>query len=373
MSPSTYLNLMYILVGIIIAVGVIILAVNLGGANSRRRKDPVRALSGTLPPEHEAKYEYSPSIIWYLIAFCAGFMVVLMLISPIAFPGSPIPAWVSIGMPALLVFCLVMIALSRGRKLTFDEKELTVNKCGVLFEGAKEVAWKQSFTIAWSEVENVEYSRNNLFVITTTAGRRLGVRPFFYNGGSMCGCNSVEIGMRMDYYARYFGHGEQDIKRMPEDHSYLIELLVPIAYSIVAAVLISCVYLLSVFVDYDKDDTDDTFDTEIYDPMEYLQSYVENTSAELPYYVFDSSLLFSDIQLGDDYLTEYYECNEDYYDMDFFQQTIYEDPGAIIDLADSGTIQFFSLLKENNRGYRAIYTGMTTGKTATLTFEPVEL
>lgn len=364
MRESLYLTLVDVLAGIVIVAGLILLACVIGGANRRRRKDPVRALSGSLPPEHSAKYEYSTSAVVILCIFVVALFWLMVLLSPVLFPNNdPIPLWVNIGLPVLLAFLVVLYFLINGRCLTFDEKELVVEKCGVLYDGNRISAKKQSFNIAWSEIESVDYSRKNIVIITTTGGCRMGVRPFLYSGGAMRGCNTVEIGMRIDYYAHYFGHGEQDIKRMSDHSRYPIEVDALFAYAGIGVVVCIVISLLGSFISSDSGE---------YDPLEYLQSNVENTLEGLPY-ALDSTLTFSDVQLDDNYYTEVYECNENYYNMDTLQQMLADDPGNLIDLNDSNTIQLFSLLKDANRGYCAKYIGTTSGKTASFCFELEEL
>lgn len=226
-------------------VGVVLLAVTIGGANGRRRRDPVKALGGTLPPEHEAKYEYAPSTVLLMSFLMTVFLWVFGLLSPYLFPGSgPLPAWMTYGCPALAVVLGLWYVIGGRGAMVFDEEKLDVAKCGILYEGDRQVAWKQSFNLAWSEMESVDYSRNDLVLITTTDGRRFGVRPFLFAGSSMRGCNTVEMGMRIDYYARYFGHGEHDMERMEEKYVYPIEVTYPVIYSVVGVVLVIIVDII---------------------------------------------------------------------------------------------------------------------------------
>jgi len=228
-------------------VGVFLFALTVGGANGRRRKDPVKALGGTLPPEHEAAYEYAPSTVMLMVLLMTLFLWIFGLLSPYLFPGSdPVPAWMTFGLPVLAVVLWIVYIIYGKGAMVFDEEKLDVAKCGILYEGDRQVAWKQSFVLAWSEMESVDYSRNDLVLITTTDGRRFGVRPFLFAGSSMRGCNTVEMGMRIDYYARYFGHGEHDMERMEEKYYYPLEIKYPVIYGAVGIVLLT---LSSIIID----------------------------------------------------------------------------------------------------------------------------
>ena len=349
MSPDTF----YLLAGIIIFGGVIGLAIALDGANCRRRKSPVKALSGTLPPENSAPFVYEPSPGVNLSIYAVIFFLAIVLFS-VLFTSDIPPKWVIYGCPILLAILILVKINIKGKKLIFNEQNLEVQKCGILYKGDIIVAKKQSFTIAWNEVEHVDYSRNNIFVIHTTDNRRLGVRPFLYGGGSMRGCNSVEIGLRMDYYARYYGHGENDIPRQSKAAFFFADFWAPILYSIVTFFVI-VIGVISV----DTDVTDD------YDPVQELQDIVDYSVVGVPVND-DSSLILTAVTLDDSLLTYTYECDEDFFDIDDLQQWLYSGVENVIDVDSSYTQQLFATLKDANRGYCMKYIGNTSGKTAVL-------
>ena len=109
------------------------------------------------------------------------------------------------------------------------------------------------------------------------------------------------------------------------------------------------------------------------DPEALLQEVVTTTQSMLPMDVGDG-ITCTDISLDDNYLTYYFECDEDSTSMDSALVELSNREEFLSELvADPDMAQLLKTIKAANRGYAATYTGNTSGKTATITFEADEL
>lgn len=109
------------------------------------------------------------------------------------------------------------------------------------------------------------------------------------------------------------------------------------------------------------------------DPEAVLQEMVTAIQSNLPMDLGDG-ITCTDVTLDDNYLTSYFECDEDSTSMDSVLVEFSNREECLSELvADPDMAQLLKTIKAANRGYAMTFTGNTSGKTATLTFEADEL
>lgn len=124
------------------------------------------------------------------------------------------------------------------------------------------------------------------------------------------------------------------------------------------------------------DELSDNMPSFVGDPETYLQSTIESHRIQLPI-TYAEGMIIKEIDLNDEFLTYYIECDEDLYNINEIQQSAleyHEDlKTMIINSSDPSFVRTIEMLKVTNRGLRYIYIGTLSAKEAVIAITSEEL